>query len=90
MKMIQQTDDSNTASLLRTRLENEKNILLKLQSKSGGSQYYVKCLVNRLEWNESNGNEDQDLYWSHLRLVGSRMMRTQNQEFLVWSWNQVE
>jgi len=62
-KIIQETldSDSKTISVSRSRLENETNILMKLQFHSGGSLHHVKCLDNRLEWNHPDG-EEQDLY----------------------------
>ncbi len=64
-KIIQETLDSdpNTISVSRNRLENEKNILLKLQSTHAeGAKFHVLCLAPRLNWNDSDQEEVQDLY----------------------------
>jgi hypothetical protein len=62
-KIIQETldSDSKTISLSRSRLENEKNILLKLQSTHAeGAKFHVACLVPRLNWNDSDQEDFQD------------------------------
>ncbi len=64
-KIIQETPDtdSKTISVSRSRLENEKNILLKLHSAHAeGAKFHVLCLAPRLNWNNSDQEDLQDLY----------------------------